>query len=176
MSHATVRMAAVAAKANQPVAAMIETALGVSNVCDIAEIAAMLIIGTNDLAADLRLPAGVDRDGMGYCLEKVLLAARARGIAAYDGVHNKIDDDAGLREAARQGHRLGFDGKTIIHPGHIAAVQEVFAPSEQDIERARSLLAHAGDRGGAINFEGEMVEAMHVASARRLLDRAGLND
>ncbi|WP_343347072.1 CoA ester lyase [Sphingomicrobium sp. XHP0239] len=165
----------VAAKCDQPVAAMIETALGVTNIGEIADAAAMLIVGTNDLAADLRLPAGVGREGMMYALERTVMAARARGIAAYDGVHNRIDDAEGLEEATRHGYRLGFDGKTVIHPSHIAPVQAVFAPSEADVERARAILAHAEDRGGAINFEGEMVEAMHVASAKRVLERAGVS-
>ena len=162
----------IASKCDQPVAAMVETARGVVNVGEIAEAAAMLIVGTNDLAADLRLPAGVDREGMGHCLERIVLAARARGIAAYDGVHNRIDDAEGLEAATRHGHRLGFDGKTVIHPSHLETVSRIYAPSEEDIERARAILAHTENRGGAINFEGEMVEAMHVASARRLIERA----
>ena len=167
-------VAAAASKCDQPVAAMVETALGVTNIGEIADAAAMLIVGANDLAADLRLPAGVDREGMMYALERTVIAARARGIAAYDGVHNRIDDPEGLEKATRHGHRLGFDGKTVIHPSHIAPVQAIFAPSDEDIERARAILAHAENRGGAINFEGEMVEAMHIASAKRLLERAGV--
>ena len=166
-------VASVSAKCGRPVAAMIETARGVVNVGEIADVAAMLIVGTNDLAADLRLPAGTGREGMTHCLERTLLAARARGIAAYDGVHNRIDDPTGLEEAARDGHRLGFDGKTLIHPSHIETVQRVFAPSEADVARAQAILDHTAGKGGAINFEGEMVEAMHIASAKRLLERAG---
>lgn len=174
--HHAEAFAAIAAKTDLPVAAMIETARGVVDVGDIAEVAAMLIVGTNDLAADLRLPEGVGRGAMDYALQRVVLAARARGIAAYDGVCNRVDAEEQVRHEATEAHRLGFDGKTLIHPKHIAPVQEVFAPSEADIERARRVAALADRPGGAINFEGEMVEAMHIASARRLLQRAGLGE
>nr|WP_280638917.1 CoA ester lyase [Sphingomicrobium aestuariivivum] len=169
-------LAAIAAKGDLPVAAMVETARGVVSVGDIAEVAAMLIVGTNDLAADLRLPAGAGRSSMEYALQRVLLAARARGIAAYDGVCNVIDAPDQLHAEAKDAHRLGFDGKTLIHPKHIAPVQAAFAPSEADVERAKKVVALAELPGGAMNFEGEMVEAMHIASAKRLLARAGLGE
>lgn len=164
----------VASRSRQPVAAMIETARGVLAVEEISRVAAAVIVGTNDLAADLRLPVGSGRGGMRHAIEKVLLAARASGIAAYDGVYNGLEDDEGFRAEAAESHALGFDGKTIIHPKHIASCQAAFAPSDADVERARRLVEASGetDGVGAINFEGEMVEAMHVASARRLLERA----
>lgn len=165
----------IAARASQPVAAMIETARGVLAAEEIARVAAALIVGTNDLAADLRLPVGSGRAEMRYAIERVVLAARAAGVAAYDGVYNAIDDLDGLAAEARESRMLGFDGKTIIHPKHIAPVQTAFAPSEADVERAKRMVAAAGgaDGVGAINFEGEMVEAMHLAAARRLLERSG---
>ena len=165
---------AVASQAKQPVAAMIETARGVLAAEEIGRVAAALIVGTNDLAADLRLPVGSGRGGMRHAIEKALLAARACGIAAYDGVFNGLEDEAGFLAEARESHALGFDGKTIIHPKHIAPCHEAFAPSVADVERARRLVEASGetDGVGAINFEGQMVEAMHVASARRLIERA----
>ncbi|WP_265563102.1 HpcH/HpaI aldolase/citrate lyase family protein [Sphingomicrobium arenosum] len=169
-------LASIAAKSDIPVAAMVETARGVVNVGAIAEVAAMLIVGTNDLAADLRLPAGRGRGSMDYALQRVVLAARARGIAAYDGVCNVIDAPEQIAHEASEAHRLGFDGKTLIHPNHIAPVRDAFAPSEADVERARRVVALADQPGGAINFEGEMVEAMHIASAKRLLERAGVGE
>ncbi|WP_260484164.1 HpcH/HpaI aldolase/citrate lyase family protein [Sphingomicrobium flavum] len=169
-------VAAVADRVEQPVAAMIETARGVLAAPDIAEIAAALIVGTNDLAADLRIPAGHARASMRTAIEQVVLAARARGIACYDGVYNRIDDTDGFLAEAREGHALGFDGKTLIHPAQIAPCHAAFAPSEADIDRAKRLLLAAQDECGAVSFEGEMVEAMHVASARRLLERAGVGE
>lgn len=167
---------AVATRASQPVAAMIETARGVLAVEEIAKVAAALIVGTNDLAADLRLPVGSGRGGMRHAIEKVLLTARASGIAAFDGVFNGLDDADGFRAEAQESHALGFDGKTIIHPKHIEPCQQAFAPSKADIDRARRLIEAAGETEGvgAISFEGEMVEAMHVAAAKRLLERANL--
>lgn len=169
-------VASVASRVEQPVAAMIETARGVLAAPDIAKVAAALIVGTNDLAADLRLPVCVARSSMRTAIEQVVLAARAAGIACYDGVYNKIDDADGFLAEAKEGHALGFDGKTLIHPAQIAPCHQAFAPSEADIERAKRLLAAAEDEGGAVSFEGEMVEAMHVASAKRLLARAGVGE
>lgn len=166
-------VAGVASRVTQPVAAMIETARGVLCAGDIAKVASALIVGTNDLAADLRLPVGVGRTGMRHAIDHTLLAARAHGIAAFDGVFNGLDDAEGFAGEAAESRRLGFDGKTIIHPKHIAPTHAAFAPAEADIERARRMVAAAGETEGigAINFEGEMVEAMHLAAARRLLER-----
>lgn len=163
----------VASSCSQPVAAMIETARGVLAAEQIARVAAALIVGTNDLAADLRLPSSAGRKSMRHAIEHTLLAARAAGVAAYDGVFNGLDDLDGFLAEAQESHALGFDGKTIIHPKHIAPCQSAFAPSEADVERARRMVEASGetDGVGAINFEGEMVEAMHVAAARRLLER-----
>lgn len=160
-------------RVDKPVGAMIESARGVFAAERIAEHAAMLIVGTNDLAADLKLPSEAGRAPLQYAIQRILLAARASGIAAYDGVFNRIDDLSGLADEAREGAMLGFDGKTVIHPSHLRTVKQAFAPSEADIERARAILAASDDQAGAINFAGEMVEAMHVASARRLLKRVG---
>ena len=90
--------------------------------------------------------------------------------------YNKLDDAEGFAEEAAESHRLGFDGKTLIHPKHIAACQEAFSPSARDIKRARQLVAACEGAGGAVSFDGEMVEAMHLASARRLLERAGVGE
>jgi citrate lyase subunit beta/citryl-CoA lyase len=86
-------------------------------------------------------------------------------------VFNKLDDDQGFGEEAGEGRRLGFDGKSLIHPGQIAPCHAAFAPGEEEIERAERLVSAA--TGGAERFEGEMVEAMHVDAAKRLLARAG---
>ena len=155
----------------RPIAAMIETARGVLAAHDIAREAAALIAGTNDLSADLRLPPGAGRGALQMALQTILLAGRAQGIAVFDGVYNRIEDAAGFAAEAAESRVLGFDGKTLIHPSQIAACHAAFAPTEAEIERAERLVAAA--TGGAERFEGEMVEAMHVAAARRLLKRAG---
>ena len=155
---------------SKPVAAMIECARGVINAGAIAGACEALIVGTNDLAADLRLPS-VDRAAMGYALQATLLAARAAGIAAFDGVFNRLDDPAGFAVEAAASRALGFDGKSLIHPDQIAPCHTAFAPSTEELARAYRLVAAATD--GAERFEGEMVEAMHVAAARRLIERYG---
>lgn len=154
----------------RPIAAMIETAKGVLAASEIAREAVALIAGTNDLAADLRLPRGAGRAPLQMALQSIVLAARAAGIAVFDGVFNRLDDDQGFAAEAAEGRNLGFDGKSLIHPSQIAPCHAAFAPSQEDVERAERLVAAA--TGGAERFEGEMVEAMHVEAAKRLLARA----
>ncbi|MCY7279912.1 MAG: CoA ester lyase [Sphingomonas bacterium] len=152
----------------KPVAAMIETAAGVLAAPAIARSVCALIVGTNDLANSLRLPT-IDRAAMAMVLQSAVVAARAAGIAVFDGVRNQLDDPDGLAAECAAGRALGFDGKSLIHPGQIAACQAAFAPTATDIARAERLIAAA--TGGAERFEGAMIEAMHVESARRLLAR-----
>ena len=154
----------------KPVLAMIESAAGVLRAPAIACPAAGLIVGTNDLAADLRLPADAGRDSLRFALQSIVLAARAAGIAVFDGVFNRLDDPQGLAQECAEARRLGFDGKTLIHPDQIEPCLDEFAPTSAEIARAERLVAAAS--GGAERFEGAMVEAMHVAAARRLLERA----
>lgn len=154
----------------KPVAAMIETPLGVRRCWEIAEVAAGLIAGTNDLAATLRLPAGAGRGPLKTALQTIVLAARAAGRPCFDGVFNRLEDGEGLAAEAAEGRAFGFDGKTLIHPDQIAPCKAAWAPSEAEIARAERLLAAAA--GGAQRFEGEMVERMHVEAAERLLATA----
>ena len=159
----------VAAIVGRPGAAMIETAAGVLAAPAVAHVAAALIAGTNDLSADLRLP-DIDRSALAYALQSILVAARAAGVPAFDGVFNRLDDHAGLAAECADSRRLGFDGKSLIHPDQIAACHAAFAPSAAEIARATRLVAAAS--GGAERFEDEMIEAMHVAAAKRLLARS----
>lgn len=152
-----------------PVLAMVETAKGVLAAEILANEAAGLIAGTNDLAASLRLPRGAGRQPLQMALQSIILAARAAGIAAFDGVFNQLEDEAGFVAEAAEGRLLGFDGKSLIHPAQIAPCHAVFAPTPDEIARAERLVAAA--TGGAERFEGEMIEAMHVDAARRLLER-----
>ena len=153
----------------RPVAAMIETAKGVLAAATIAHEAAALIAGTNDLSADLRLPAGAGRPPLQMALQSIVLVARAEKIAVFDGVFNRLDDEEGFAAEAAEGRALGFDGKSLIHPDQIAACHVAFAPSADEIARAERLIAAA--TGGAERFEGAMIETMHVEAAKRLLAR-----
>jgi len=161
----------VAEAVGKPVLAMIETAAGVLAASEIALATAGLIAGTNDLRADLRLPIDAKREPISTALQMVVLAARAAGIAAFDGVFNGLNDPDGLAREAADGRRLGFDGKSLIHPSQIAACHAAFAPSEAEIDRARALVE--AFNGGAERFGNEMIESMHVETARRVLERAG---
>jgi len=154
----------------KPILAMIETAAGVLAASVIAHECAGLIAGTNDLAADLRLPPDAGRPPLQTALQTIVLAARAAAIPCFDGVFNALDDEPGLRAECEESRALGFDGKSLIHPNQIYACHRAFAPSEQEVERARRLVTAAG--GGAERFDGRMIERMHVEQARRLLERA----
>lgn len=160
----------VAETVRKPVLAMIETAAGVLAAADIAAETAGLVAGTNDLRADLRLPLDAGREPISASLQLIVLAARAAGVAVFDGVFNGLNDAEGFLSEAAQGRQLGFDGKSLIHPSQIAPCHRAFAPGPAEVERARSLVD--AFRGGAERFGDEMIERMHVEAAERVLARA----
>jgi citrate lyase subunit beta/citryl-CoA lyase len=156
--------------------AMIETPRGVLRVAGIAAATprlAALVAGTSDLVKDLGARHTPGRVEVLTSLSLVVLAARAEGLAALDGVHLDLQDDAGLEAACRQGRDLGFDGKTLIHPRTIEVANRVFTPDPAEVERARRVIeAHreAEARGqGVVVVDGRLVEALHVEAARRLV-------
>ncbi|KMS57289.1 MULTISPECIES: HpcH/HpaI aldolase/citrate lyase family protein [Sphingobium] len=156
----------------KPVIAMIESARGVLAAVEIAaaEGCAGLFMGNNDLRRDLGIPAGVGREGLSHAMQAVVLAARAAGIAVFDGVYNRLDDLGALEAECVAGHALGFDGKTLIHPSQVPVANQVFGPDAQAVADARRLIEAA--TGGAERYEGRMIEAMHVGEARALVARA----
>lgn len=153
----------------KPVAAMIEKSAAVIDAPFIARESAALIVGTNDLRAEIGIETGGSRAPIMVALQMSILAARACRIPVFDGVFNRLDDPDGFLAEAREGRWLGFDGKSLIHPDQIAPTHQVWAPSEAELDRARRLVEAAS--GGAERFEGEMIERMHVEAARRLLSR-----
>jgi citrate lyase subunit beta/citryl-CoA lyase len=154
----------------RPVLAMIETAAGVLAAAMIAPETAGLIAGTNDLRADLRLPLDATREPIAASLQLIVLAARAAGVVVFDGVFNNLEDSDGFLREAEEGRRLGFDGKSLIHPSQIAPCNRAFAPSSAEVDRARALVE--AFHGGAERFGNEMIERMHVEAAQRVLARA----
>jgi (3S)-malyl-CoA thioesterase len=156
----------------KPVIAMIESARGVLAAREIAasEGCAALFMGNNDLRQDLGIPAGAGREGLSFAMQATILAARAGGAAVFDGVFNRLDDEAGFEAECAAGHALGFDGKTLIHPSQVTVANAVFGPDAQALADARRLIEAA--TGGAERFEGRMIEAMHVEEARALVARA----
>ena len=160
----------IAQAVSKPVMAMIETAAGVLAAAEIASESAALIAGTNDLRADLRLPLDATREPISASLQLIVLAARAHGVAVFDGVFNNLEDSDGFLSEARDGRGLGFDGKSLIHPNQIAPCHDAFGPSPAEVERARALID--AFHGGAERFGNEMIERMHVEAAERVLARA----
>lgn len=154
-----------------PVLLMIETA---SAVIDARALAASpgvvgLIAGTNDLCAETGIRNEPGRAGLALSLQMMVLAARAAGVAVFDGVYNQLADTAGFEAEARQGVEFGFTGKALIHPDQVDPANRAFSPSAAEVEDARALVAAAG--GGATRFRDRMVEALHVEQARRVLER-----
>jgi citrate lyase subunit beta / citryl-CoA lyase len=155
---------------------MLETPRGVLGATEIAASSprlACLVAGTSDLAKDLGTRPTPSRMEMATSLGLILLAARSHRLAALDGVHLDLDDDAGLEAVCRQGRDMGFDGKTLIHPRQIGAANRAFAPSAEELALARRVVeayrdARARGQGVAV-LDGRLVEALHVAAAERLL-------
>jgi (3S)-malyl-CoA thioesterase len=154
----------------KPLLAMIETPRAVIDAASIAPAADALIAGTNDLSAGLGISVSAGRGGLVYALQRVVLAARAAGIPAFDGVYNKLEADDGLVAECKEGRAWGFDGKSTIHPSQIETVNRVFSPTEAELDAARRLVEAA--TGGAERHEGRMIEAMHVQQALTLIAKA----
>jgi len=155
---------------------MVETPLGVLRAETLAAspLVGCLVAGTNDLAADLRCDgAWAERAALLPSLAQMVLAARAHGKVALDGVHIDLADDDGLAASCDQGRRLGFDGKSLIHPKTIAAANAAFTPSADEVARARAVIAAfdaAAAAGSALAvLDGKLVEELHVRASRRLL-------
>ena len=154
--------------------AMIETPVAILDALSIAtadERLAVLVMGTNDLVKELYAEHVPGRGPILPSLHTALLAARAAGIAIVDGVYNDVKNVDGFLAECEQGRQLGFDGKTLIHPGQVAGANEAFAPSEQAVEDARGLIEawEEGAGSGVVTYNGRMVENLHVESARRTL-------
>jgi len=154
--------------------AMVETPAAMFNALEIARASdrlTVLVMGTNDLAKELYAEHVPGRQPLLTGLSLALLAARAAGKAIIDGVYNDVRDTDGFLAECRQGRELGFDGKTLIHPGQVEGANEAFAPSEQAVADARGILEawEAGRGSGVVTYNGRMVENLHVESAERIL-------
>ncbi|MFN4101216.1 MAG: HpcH/HpaI aldolase/citrate lyase family protein [Pararhodobacter sp.] len=159
--------------------AMMETPLGILNAGSIAAAPRMagFVMGTNDLAKELGCRFRPDRLPLQYALQTCLMAARAAGIVAVDGVYNAFTDDEGLRAECEQGRDLGFDGKTLIHPAQLDIANAVFAPDAAAIALAQRQIAafdEATAQGlGVAVVDGKIVENLHIVTARQTLAKAG---
>lgn len=158
-----------------PLWAMMETPAGILNAAAIAAHPALkgFVMGTNDLAKDL---GAQGRPAMAMALQHCLLAARAAGIVAIDGVYNAFKDDDGLTAECAEGRALGFDGKSLIHPAQVAICNAAFGPSEDEIALAERQIAAfeeaaAAGKGVAV-VDGRIVENLHIVTARATLAKA----
>ena len=158
---------------------MIETPRGVlatASVCAAAAPLACVVLGTSDLAKELRVEHTPGRPGLLPALGHCVLAARAAGLDVLDGVQLDLEDEAALESVCRQGRELGFDGKTLIHPRQIATANRIFAPAPESVTAARRTLEAweaASARGdGLAVVDGRLVEHLHAAEARRLVQMA----
>ena len=154
--------------------AMVETPEAIFNAREIAAASPRLqalVLGTNDLVKELYAEHVPGRAPIVPSLHTVLLAGRAAGIAVIDGVYNDVKDADGFLAECEQGRQMGFDGKTLIHPGQVDGANSAFAPSEQAVADAEGLIAafEAGKGAGVVTYNGKMVENLHVESARRTL-------
>jgi citrate lyase subunit beta/citryl-CoA lyase len=157
---------------------LIETPRGVLASREIAEsneLVIGLIFGAADLSRELGGVLSDDETEVFFARSQTLLAARAAGVKAYDSPHFAVADLEGLRRRSQAARNLGFDGKTIIHPAHIEIVNEIFAPTAEQIAEAQRVVdametAQAEGRG-VISLEGKMVDQVHLSAAKKVLEQ-----
>jgi len=159
--------------------AMIETALGVMNLREIAQATPRLdalIFGAEDFAASIGAVRTRANTELFYARSALVTAAGAYGLQAIDLVFTGLDDQPGLEAECASGRQLGFIGKTVIHPAQIETTNHIFAPSPTEIEAARQLITafevHQTAGTGAFAYAGKMVDMPVIRTAQRLLARA----
>lgn len=172
-----------------PFWAMMETPRAILSASEIAGHPSIqgLILGTNDLCKELRLrpmaSSGTARGGLATSLQMTVLAGRAHGKPVIDGVYNNFRDEEGLRAECLLGKEWGMDGKSLIHPGQVPVTNEILAPSTEEIDYAKRVVAcwdaaamgegsEDGKFTGVAVLEGVMIEKLHLEGARRLLEQA----
>jgi citrate lyase subunit beta/citryl-CoA lyase len=155
--------------------AMVETPTAILDVRAIAAHprVAVLVMGTNDLAKELRAAQVPGRAPLVPHLAAALLAAREASKVILDGVFNDVKDLDAFRAECEQGAQMGFDGKTLIHPGQVEPCNEVWAPTADEVDYARKVIAAfdeaVADGRGVVTVDGRMIENLHVANAQRTL-------
>ena len=166
---------AAGAPAEMLIWAMIETPSAIFNARAIAAHprVAVLVMGTNDLVKELHAVQVPGRAPVISHLATALLAAREADKPILDGVYNDIKNADGFRAECVQGMQMGFDGKTLIHPDQVAIANEVWAPSDSEVEHARRVIeafeVARAEGKGVVQLDGKMIENLHVANAERLI-------
>ena len=159
--------------------AMLETPRGLLHAEEIAGASKrleVLVMGTNDIAKELK---AAHRSGRGPLLTSLglcLLAARAHQLVIVDGVYNDIANAEGFEAECRQGAQMGFDGKTLIHPSQVAPCNEVFSPTDEEVDNARRIIDAFDEAVAAGKYvatvDGRMIEHLHVENAKRAVAMA----
>jgi len=166
---------AAGAPAELTIWAMIETPSALLDIRSIAQHprVTVLVMGTNDLIKELRTVALPDRSPLIPHLATALVGAREADKVILDGVYNDVRDPDGFRAEAEQGKALGFDGKTLIHPSQVEPTNEVWAPTDDEVDFSRRVIeafeAAEAEGRGVITVDGRMIENLHVDNARRVL-------
>ncbi len=162
--------------------AMIETAVGVRNVYDIAKYSKRvdaITIGGQDLTADMGIAKTKDNAGIDYARKQIVMAAKAAKIDAIDTVFADIEDEEGLRAETEYIKKIGFSGKAVINPRQIDIVNEVFMPTEAEIRKASKIYRgwkKAKAEGiGVFAIDGKMIDAPVMERAKRVLEVAGID-
>ena len=159
----------------------IESSQGVVNSYNIAKFnsrVCSIIFGVFDYLYDMKLDYVDEGIEYSYARAKIPVDARAAGISALDSIWQKVDDIDGLQRDAKTAKRLGYAGKSIIHPKHIEPVHKVFVPSQNEIEWANKVIATLkqiqgqGDKRGAFKVDGKMIDAVHFKQAKFILDHS----
>jgi citrate lyase subunit beta/citryl-CoA lyase len=160
--------------------AMIETARAVLHAEELAAASrdfetrlAGFVFGPNDISRETRIRMQPGRAAMLPLISHCILATRAYGLEILDGPYSEISNVDGFAQECAQGRDLGFDGKTLIHPGQIEACNAIFTPPGDEVARARRIIAAfdlpENASRGAIRLDGQMVERLHAAMARRTI-------
>jgi citrate lyase subunit beta / citryl-CoA lyase len=172
-------LSAAGAPASMRIWAMLETPAAVLNARAIASSSRRLttfVVGTNDLAKELRAEHVPGRAPLLTSLSWLVLAVREAGKVILDGVFNDLDDPEGFEAECRQGREYGFDGKTLIHPKQLDPCNRIFAPDEDEVAHARRIIEafeEAGAEGrGVVTVDGRMIENLHVEQARETVAKA----
>lgn len=174
------RLAAVHADPSIKVWAMIETARAVLDADKLAAASrdpktrlAGFVFGPNDIARETRILMRPGRAAMIPMMTHCILATRAYGLEIFDGPYSDFSNVDGFGQECTQGRDLGFDGKTLIHPGQVEACNAIFTPPEEEIAQARKIIAAfeqpENAARGAIRLDGQMVERLHAEMARRTI-------
>ena len=164
---------------------MIETAAGIAQLegivdcgCELQWKLQTLVVGHNDIASETGVSLDHERRYLMPWLMQIVLQAKRSGVNVLDSVWNKFRDSEGFEKEATQASFMGVDGKTLIHPSQVEIANRVFAPSDQEVTHAQSIVdAFAKPENkdmNVISHNGEMVERLHLSQAKKLLAKAGI--